>query len=337
VREFVVGVTRDLRADDGGVVYDLGIDALDAEPGIKWEFLSEGELDLRPETVAGYDALMIWEPGGVSAATLAGANRLALIARFGMGLDAIDLEACSEHGVIVTTAPDAVRDAVPSGAMAFLLSLAHGLTAKDRLVRTGRWDERFGHIGPGTNGRTLGIIGLGNVGEGVARRSEPFGFRRMGFDPYVDPTAVPSGVELVDLEALLQAADFVCVTCPLTAETHHLLDRRRLSLMRPGSYLINVARGPIVDTMALAQALREGHLAGAALDVFETEPIESDHPLLSLDNVILSPHAVAYTTTAFRSLGRTATSSVLAVARGEVPLNVANPAALGHPRRRALS
>jgi D-3-phosphoglycerate dehydrogenase len=332
----MVGVTRDLRADDGGSVYDVGLDALDADSRIKWEFLAGREFDLRPETVAGYDALMIWEPGGVSAATLVGADRLALIARFGMGLDTIDLDACSEHGVIVTTAPDAARDAVPSGAMAFLLSLAHGLPAKDRLVRTGRWDERFEHIGPGANGRTLGIIGLGNVGQGVARRSEAFGLRRVAFDPYVDPATVLSGVELVELEALLQAADFVCVTCPLTAETHHLLGRRRLSLMRPGSYLINVARGPVVDTIALAQALREGHLAGAALDVFETEPIESDHPLLSLDNVILSPHAVAYTTTAFRSLGRTATSSVLAVARGVVPQNVANPDALEHPRRRGL-
>jgi D-3-phosphoglycerate dehydrogenase len=166
--------------------------------------------------------------------------------------------------------------------------------------------------------------------------AKPFGLERLGFDPYLDPRLVRPGVELVDLETLLRSSDFVCITCPLTAETRHLLDRRRLSLMRRGSYLINVARGPIVDTLALAEAVRGGHLAGAALDVFETEPIEADHPLLTLDNVILSPHAIAYTGAAFRGLGTTATECVLAVARGKVPRNVANPSALEHPSRHEL-
>jgi D-3-phosphoglycerate dehydrogenase len=334
---FRVGVTRDLRADDGQLVHDLGLEALTAAPGLEWEFLAASERELSPEMIAPYHALMIWEPGGVSAATLAGAERLALIARFGMGLEAIDLDACTERGVIVTTAPDGVRDAVPSGAMALLLSLAHGLPAKDRLVRTGRWEERFAHIGLGTNGRTLGIIGLGNVGAGVARRAEPFGLQVLAFDPYADPATVAAAVELVDLDTLLAGADYVCLTCPLTAETHHLLNRRRLAAMRPGSYLINVARGPIVDTVALADALRQGHLAGAALDVFETEPIEAGHPLLALDNVILSPHAVAYTSAAFGGLGRTATANVLAVARGRAPDHVANRGALSHARWRGLA
>jgi D-3-phosphoglycerate dehydrogenase len=329
---FTVGVTRDLRADDRRAVYDLSLEVFEAVPNVAWEFLDRHDPVIAPETISGYDALMVWEPGGVTADTLAGAERLGLIARFGMGLDAIDLDACSERGVIVTTAPDAVRDAVPSGAMALLLSLAHGLPAKDRLVRTGGWDERFSHIGPGTSGRTLGIIGLGNVGAGVAQRAEPFGLVRLGFDPYADLVAVPDGVELVDLDTLLRRSDFVCVACPLTDETRHLIDRRRLGMMRPESYLINVARGPIVDTFALAEAIGERRLAGAALDVFESEPVEPDHPLLALDNVILSPHAVAYTTAAFRGLGGTATACVLAVARGELPLHVANPAALSHPR-----
>lgn len=169
----------------------------------------------------------------------------------------------------------------------------------------------------------------------MARRTEPLGLRCVAFDPYVEPATVRAGVELVDLETLLARSDFVCVTCPLTPETHRLIDRRRLESMRPGGYLINVARGPIVDTLALADALREGHLAGAALDVFETEPGEPDHPLLTLDNVILSPHAIAYTSSAFTGLGATATSNVLAVARGAVPRHIANPAVLDHPRWRA--
>jgi phosphoglycerate dehydrogenase-like enzyme len=329
---FRVGVTRDLRGADGQPVYDLGLDALGAVAGVTWEFLARHEAELAPSTIAGYDALMVWEPGGITEATLAGAARPVLIARFGMGLEAIDLDACTRHGVLVTTEPYAVREVMPAGAIGFLLALAHRIPEKDRLVREGRWDDRFGLVGTGTAGRTLGVVGLGNVGRGVVRMAEPLGLRRLACDPYADPASVPAGVELVALDVLLRSADFVCVTCPLTPETHHLINRGRLAAMKRGAQLINVARGPIVDTLALAEALRDGHLAGAALDVFEHEPVEADHPLLRLDNVILSPHAVGYTDAAFRGLGAGACRSVLAVARGEVPEHVMNAAALDHPR-----
>ncbi len=329
---FRVGVTRDLRGTDGRTVYDLGLQRLAAEPGIAWEFLERHELELTPELIDGYDALMVWEPGGVTEATLTGDGRLKLIARFGMGLEAIDLDACARHGVVVTTSPYAVRQVMPAAAMAFVLALAHRLPEKDRLVRAGRWDDRFGLVGMGTAGRTLGVIGLGNVGRGVVAMAEPFGLRRIAFDPYADPASVPPGVERHDLDDLLRLADFVCVTCPLTPETHHLLDRDRLALMRRGSYLVNVARGPIVDTLALADALRDGHLAGAGLDVFEREPVELDHPLMGLENVIFSPHAIGYTDAAFSGLGAETCASVLAVARSEVPEHVANPAALARRR-----
>jgi phosphoglycerate dehydrogenase-like enzyme len=329
---FRVGVTRDLCAADGQVVRDLSLHLLAGDPRIEWEFLPRHELELTPDTIAGFDALAVWEPGGVTEATLAGSDRLALIARFGMGLEAIDLEACTRRGVAVTTSPYAVREVMPAGAMAFLLALAVRLPEKDRIVRAGRWDDRFELVGSGTAGRTLGVIGLGNVGRGVVRMAEPFGLRRIAFDPYADPASVPPGVELVDLQSLLTGADFVCVTCPLTPETHHLIDRDAIATMRPGARLINVARGPIVDTLALADALRDGHLGGAALDVFETEPVEDDHPLLALQNVILSPHAIGYTDAAFRGLGTDVCASVMAVARGEVPDHVANPDVLEHAR-----
>lgn len=326
---FRVGVTRDLRGADGRGVFDLGVGALEAEPGIEWAFLAVHEPELTPETVAVYDAVMIWEPGAVTERSLAGSRRLRLIARLGMGLDALDIDACTASGVIITTATDAVRDSVPTGAIALLLSLAHKLPEKDRITREGRgWEDRFGYVGLGTNGRTLGIIGLGNVGGGVARRAQPLGLHCLAYDPYADPSSVPDGVELVELETLLRAADYVCVTCPLSDETRHLIDAARLAQMRPGSYLINVARGPIVDTLALADALTSGHLAGAALDVFETEPPELDHPVLAAPNLIVAPHAVSYTTPSLEGMGRTATAAVLAVARGEVPARVVNPDAL---------
>lgn len=329
---FRVGVTRDLRGDDGHPVHDLGLERLTIEAGVEWEFLPRHELELSDDMVRGYDALMVWEPGGVTAATLAGADRLALIARFGMGLEAIDLDACSRRGVLVTTAPDAVREAMPAGAMALLLALAHRIPEKDAIVRSGHWEDRVGLVGRGTFGRTVGIIGMGNVGRGIATMAPVFGLRRIAFDPYLAPEDAPDGVELVDLETLLAQADFVCVTCPLTPETDGLLDAARLAAMRPGSYVINVARGPIVDTRALAAALDAGQLAGAALDVFETEPVAADHPILRCANVILSPHAIGYTHAAIRGLGITAGANVLAMAGGGRPRHIANPAALEHPR-----
>ena len=166
---FRVGVTRDLRGDDGRVVHDLGLERLEVEAGVELEFLSRHELELPADAVRGYDALMIWEPGGVTAATLAGGDRVALIARFGMGLEAIDLDACTARGVLVTTAPDAVREAMPAGAMALLLALAHRISEKDAIVRAGRWEDRVRLVGCGTFGRTVGIIGMGNVGRASRR------------------------------------------------------------------------------------------------------------------------------------------------------------------------
>jgi phosphoglycerate dehydrogenase-like enzyme len=325
---FRVGVTRDLLGPDGGTVHDVGLAALEADPDISWEFLSRREGELGPETVNGFDALLIWEPGGVSEATLAGADRLRLIARLGMGTESIDVPACTRHGVILTTSRFAVHEVMPAAAMSLLLALAHRIVEKDRAVREGRWDDRFELVGPGTSGRTIGIVGLGNIGRGVARMSAPFGLRRLAYDPHVDRAAVPDGVELIELDDLLPRADFVIVCAPLTPDTRHLISRERIALLRREACLVNVSRGPLVDTLALADALRGGRLAAAALDVFEQEPVEPDHPLLRLDNVLLSPHAIGYTRAAFRGLGHDACASVLAVAHGNVPDHVVNTDAI---------
>ena len=325
---FRVGVGRDLRGADGLPVHDLGLELLEAEPGVSWEFMPDHAPVLSPAAVADYDAVMIWGAGGIDATTLAGADRLRLIARFGMGLDAIDLDACGERRVLVTVAPEAVRTAVPAGAMAFVLALAHRLPEKDRLVREGRWGDAFDHVGLGTTGRTIGVVGLGNIGASLLRLAEPFGFRLLGTDPHTHTRRheLPAALERVDLETLLRESDFVCITCPLTELTRDLIDAERLRLLAPHAYLINIARGGIVDSRAVAAAVRAGRLAGAALDVFEQEPIEPDHPLLELgDKVILSPHATAYTRAAFRSLGVSACESVLALAAGEMPRNPVNP------------
>ena len=326
---FRVGLTRDFLRTDGTLGYgDIGLGTLDGLPGVTWEFLPEDARELRAEQVRGYDALLVLAPR-VGAATLAGADRLTLVARFGVGYDNVDLDACTERGVLVTITPDGVRRPMAVAAITFLLALSHKLLVKDRLTRAGRWGEKLDHMGRGLTGRTLGLVGLGNIGREVVTLARPFGLRCLAFDPFASPAdAAGSGAELVGLETLLRAADFVCLTCALTPETYHLINAERLALLRPTAFLINVARGPIVDQRALTAALREGRLQGAALDVFEQEPIDAGDPLLTLSNVIVTPHAIGWTDECFRLMGRSACESIAAVAAGQLPRYVVNHAAL---------
>ena len=327
---FRVGVTADARNPDGTTVFDLSL--IDDAPDVEWEFLAEAAGELRSDQIAGFDGLVVLSPR-VTAATLAHADRLRVLARLGVGYDSVDVEACTKAGVLLTIAPDGIRRPMASSAMAFVLALAHRVLQKDQNVRQGGWD-RFENAGVGLTGRTLGLVGVGNVGTDLVGLSEPFGMRRIAYDPYLE--AAPVGVELVSLETLLADSDFVVVLCPLTEETRGLVSAERLALMKPTAFLVNVARGPIVEQAALTEALRERRIAGAALDVFEREPPEPDDPLLALDNVILAPHAIGLTDEIFRGSGQSACRSVLAVARGRVPDYVVNRDALDHPRLKEL-
>jgi phosphoglycerate dehydrogenase-like enzyme len=321
---FRVGVTSDIVGADGRLVYDLSL--LEGRADITCEVMVGHGDELMPEDVAPYDAIVLFHPT-VSGATLSGARVPRLIARLGVGVDNIDVAACTEHGILVTTTPDSVRRPLACGIMAFVLALAHRLPEMDRHMREGGFD-RFAHVGVGLRGRTLGIVGVGNVGRELVQLARPFGLRLVAADPYADQASLPDGVGLVPLDELLPCADFVVVLCPLTEETRGLMDARRLGLMRPDAFLINVARGPIIDQAALTETLRERRIAGAALDVFEHEPLAPDDPLRSLDNVILSPHGLALTDELFRDGGVSAARSVVAVATGAVPEFALNRAAL---------
>lgn len=331
---FRVGLTRDFLKPDGTLGFeDIGLDLLRGA-GVEWEFLAENTPELRADQVRDYDALLVLAPR-VTAATLQEPGRLTLLARFGVGYDSVDVEACTRQGVLLTITPDGVRRPVAAAALTLLLALAHKLLLKDRLTRAGRWAERFDHMGMGLTGRTLGVIGWGNIGREVFVLARPLQMRHRAYDPYANPAdAAAQGVELVGLEELLRSSDFVCVCCALTAETRHLLNADRLALMKPTAYLINVARGPIVDQPALTQALRERKIQGAGLDVFEKEPIDPNDPLLTLDNVIVTPHALCWTDECFRGNGHSACRSILDVAAGRVPDHVVNRAVLNHPRLR---
>lgn len=333
---FRVGLTRDFLKPDGTLGFgDIGLELLDEAPGVEWEFLPENTPVLLPEQVRDYDALLVLAPK-VTDATLVGSERLSVVARFGVGYDNVDVAACTEAGVLLTITPDGVRRPVALSVMTLLLALTHRLLEKDRLTREGRWAEKLGYMGQGVTGRTLGVIGFGNIGREVFRLAEPFGMRHLAFDPHLPADAGQElGVDLVSLDELLAQSDFVAVCCALTPETHHLIGAAQLARMKPNAYLINVARGPIVDQPALTLALQQRQIAGAGLDVFEQEPVDPQDPLLTLDNVIVAPHAICWTDECFLRNGRSACESILDVAAGRTPRYVVNQDALEQPALQA--
>jgi len=215
-----------------------------------------------------------------------------------------------------------------------VLALSHNLVRKDRLVRQGRWAESTQKLGREPRDRVVGTIGLGNIASEAIRLLRVLDVRRfLSFDPYAqDDRAERLGVEPVSLERLLRESDYLLVNCPLTPETRGLLGLEQFAQMKPDAVLINTARGPIVQEAALIEALQSGQIAGAALDVFEQEPLSADSPLTKMDNVILTSHSVAWTEELFRDMGRIDCEGALAIYRGEVPMHVVNPQVLSHPR-----
>jgi phosphoglycerate dehydrogenase-like enzyme len=330
---FRVGITRDFLTAAGELLFGregLALDLLD-EAGIAYEFLPAGGPEIRPEWVRDYDGVLSLAPAW-TAASFQGLSRLAIIARYGVGYDMIDLAAATAAGVAVTITPDGVRRPVAVAEVTLILALTHRLMLKDRLVRAGRWEGKAGVPGLGLIGRTLGSLGVGNIGAELFRLMRPFEMRHIAHDPYVRPeTAAELGVTLVDFETLLRESDVLCVNCPLTPETRGIIGARALALMKPTAYLVNTARGPIVDQPALTAALREGRLAGAGLDVFEREPLPADDPITRLDNVILAPHALAWTDQLYRGNAASAARTLIAVARGEEPAVVVNREVLSRP------
>ncbi len=249
-------------------------------------------------------------------------GRLALVARFGVGYDNVDVAACTAAGIAVSITPDGVRRPVAQSIIAFILALANRIFVKDRITRQGPegFHTRSRYMGMGLVGRTLSSVGLGNIGAEMFRLAAPFGMHHIAHDPAADPAlARELGVELVELDEVFRGGDFVTVNCPLLPSTKGLVDARRIALMKPSAYLINTARGPIVDQPALVAALREGRIAGAGLDVFDPEPPPADDPVLALDNVVLAPHALSWTDQGFAGIGASALRSVLAVLGGRAP------------------
>ena len=276
-------------------MFDLG--PLDADPGIDWDYIRPEDGRITAASIEGFDALILLA-ARFDAESIPSDGRLALVARFGVGYDSVDVAACARAGIGVTITPDGVRRPVAVSILTFVLALAGNLFVKDGLAREGAagFARRSDHMGVGLIGRTLGSIGLGNIGAEMFRMFAPLGMRFIAHDPYVsEADAAVLGITLVDLDRLFRGSDFLAVNLPLTPETEKLVDARRLAMMKPSAYLINTSRGPIVDPAALVAALSDGTIAGAGIDVFDPEPPSPDDPLLGLDNVIVTPHALCWT------------------------------------------
>ncbi|OZM78784.1 D-isomer specific 2-hydroxyacid dehydrogenase family protein [Pseudonocardia sp. MH-G8] len=334
---FQVGLTGDFLTPDGRIGWgDIGLSLLADDPGVEHRFLEVTEGEIPPEQLAGLDALVGLLPR-VTARSLEQADRLRVVARFGVGYDNVDVPAVTANGTLLTITRDAVARPVAQAALALVLGISHRLRDKDRLVREHRWQDRLDHMGTGLTGRTLGFVGWGNIGRTVSTMFAPLGMRQIAHDPYADTAAAAAaGVELGDLHTVLAGADIVLVTAALTEGTRGLVDAAALERMKPTAFLVNVARGPIVDQDALAAALSTGSIAGAALDVFREEPPAPDDPILSAPNTLFSPHATCWTDELGLANGTAAIRAALDVRDARRPPHVVNPEAFAHPALRHL-
>ena len=333
---FRIGITRDTLRADGTSIFDTRALTIVDEAQLQWEFIADNVKELTAAHGAQYDALCVLNPK-VPAAVVSGPDRrVKIVARMGVGYDSVDVKACTDNGVILTNTPDGVRRPVATSILALILALSHKLAAKDALTRTGRWSETTNYMGVGLTGKTVGSIGVGNIGGELFRLLAPLDMTHLAYDPYAKAEdAATLRVRLTDKDAVFRESDFVCVNTPLTPETRGFIGAREFSLMKPTAYFINTARGPIVDEKALYAALAERRIAGAALDVFEQEPVAPDNPLLKLDTVIITPHSVCWTDEFFRNNAESAFRSVVAVASGKTPAFVVNRDVLQHKDVRA--
>jgi D-3-phosphoglycerate dehydrogenase len=253
------------------------------------------------------------------------AKRLRGVVRHGVGLDMIPMDEASAHAIPVANIPGSNAEAVAEYALGAMLTLARSLHAMDRDLRGKDWPVARKHADRSTEiaGRTLGIIGMGNVGTRVAEIAH-FGFRMKVLGTASRTRPPPAFVEIAALERLFAEADYVLLACPLTPETRHLVNAQRLALMKRNAVIVNAARGPVIDEAALAEALRGRRIGGAALDVFEEQPLRRDHPFLALDNVLLTPHAAGITEESMKNMSRGAAEETVRLLRFERPINLCN-------------
>ena len=278
------------------------------------------------------DALLNTYAGPITEEVMARMPKCRIIARYGIGVDTIDLEAATRAGIIVTNNPTYCIEEVAEHTLALLLACARKIAFYDRMVRAGRWEVPPGKPIYRLAGRTLGLVGFGNIARQVAVRAAAFGMRVLYADPFIKEGQFDAQGKKVELGALLAESDFVSLHPPLTPDTRKMMGDAAFSKMKPSAFLVNCSRGPVVDTEALVRALDAKKIAGCALDTTDPEPLPDPHPLRGRENVIVAPHAAWYSEQAMAGLQAGAPGEVRRVLSGEWPLNVVNRAVKGKSR-----
>jgi phosphoglycerate dehydrogenase-like enzyme len=348
---FRLAITGDFLNEHGQSAYgDIGFGAIETCPYIDHHYITDHaprandpsywddlySMEVKPAHLRGIDGLIVLRPYIRASAFAEGVGDLTVIGRSGAGYDKIDVQACTDNDVMLFNLPNTLNHSTASTALMFILALAKKLMASDKLTRAGRWDLQPQVMGMEIEYKTLGIIGLGASGRELVRLVAPFGMRVIAYSPHADPAqAAALGVELTTLERVMRDSDVVSVHASLTPDKYHMISAAHLGMMKPSAYFVNVARGALVDQAALVEALRERRIAGAGLDVFEVEPLPVSDPLVTLDNVLLTPHFAPATADIWKAGGEQMSQYILQAARGEVPQTVINKAVLERPAFKA--
>lgn len=281
------------------------------------------------EKVRDVDALVTLLSDKIDAEVFDAAPKLKIVSQMAVGFDNIDVDEATKRGIYVTNTPGVLTETTADFAWALLMAVARRVVEADKYVRTGKWKVGWHPtmlLGRDVHGATIGIIGAGRIGSAVARRAKGFNMNILYYDVIARPDLERGlGAKRVDLETLLKESDFVSIHVPLTRETYHLIDEEKLKLMKKTAYLINNSRGPVIDEKALYKALKEGWIAGAAIDVFEQEPTPPNNPLLTLDNIVVAPHISSATYETRSRMAEMVAENLVAFFEGRKPPNLVNP------------
>lgn len=313
MNRFTVVVTEPIHMAGMRLLEEEGVRVISLPPGADERSLR----DLAQEA----DALITRGGIKVTRELMASSPRLKAVGVHGIGCDHVDLEAARELGKIVFNTPTALTETVAEMTMAMMLSLTRRIASADKAVRAGEWSRKYGDLrGTEIMGKTVGIIGLGKIGSAVARRLKPFGVRMVYSDVRENPELErETGIERVAIKELLSKSDIVTLHVPYTSGTYRIISGKEIEMMRDGAFIVNTARGRVIDQGALVEALRRGKVAGAALDVFEEEPLDPGSPLASMDNVILTPHLGASSMEAMERMSVQVADGILKVLHNEAP------------------
>jgi len=274
-------------------------------------------------TIHEYDGIIVRSRTKLTADFIKKADNMKIIARAGVGVDNIDLDAATEKGIMVVNSPESTSVTVAEHTMGLILSMARKISIADKSVKDGKWEKK-NFMGVELRNKTLGVIGMGRIGSQVVNRCKAFGMDAMAYDPYLpEEVAKQMGVDLTDLDSVLKNSDFITIHVPLTPETKHSISTEQFEIMKDGAYIVNCARGGIIDEDALYDALVNNKIGGAALDVYEEEP-PKDSKLFELDNIVLTPHIAASTKEAQRDAAIIVADEIIDLAKGKNPRNVLN-------------